>query len=215
MIALFEQIGRYFQLLGKVFSRPEKFRIYRRRIWFEIGALGFNSISLTAIISAFIGAVVALQMAITLESPFIPQFMIGYAPREVIDAVLPYLDVVLMDIKHINGEKHQAYTTRDNALILENARVIAKEANRLIIRTPVIPTFNDTPEEIAAIAEFAASLGSVKEMHLLPYHRIGSDKYAGLGRNYEMSHISPPDKQTMQKLVNVVEEHGLKCQIGG
>lgn len=83
MISLFENIGRYFMLLGKVFSRPEKLRIYNRRIWFEIEALGFNSISLTAIISAFIGAVVALQMAITLESPFIPKYMIGYATREV------------------------------------------------------------------------------------------------------------------------------------
>lgn len=83
MISLFENIGRYFMLLGKVFSRPEKLRIYYRRIWFEIEALGFNSISLTAIISAFIGAVVALQMAITLESPFIPKYMIGYATREV------------------------------------------------------------------------------------------------------------------------------------
>ena len=83
MIKLLESIGRYFMLLGKVFSRPEKISIYARRIWFEIDALGFNSISLTAIISAFIGAVVALQMAITLESPFIPQFMIGYATREV------------------------------------------------------------------------------------------------------------------------------------
>ena len=83
MIKLFEHIGRYFMLLSKVFSRPEKMRIYRSRIWFEVEALGFNSISLTAIISAFIGAVVALQMAITLESPFIPQFMIGYSTREV------------------------------------------------------------------------------------------------------------------------------------
>ena len=83
MIKLFEHIGRYFMLLGKVFSRPEKARIYRKRIWFEIDALGFDSISLTTIISTFIGAVVALQMAITLESPFIPRFMIGYATREV------------------------------------------------------------------------------------------------------------------------------------
>jgi phospholipid/cholesterol/gamma-HCH transport system permease protein len=83
MIKLFEHIGRYFILLGKVFSRPEKARIYRKRIWFEIDALGFDSISLTTIISTFIGAVVALQMAITLESPFIPRFMIGYATREV------------------------------------------------------------------------------------------------------------------------------------
>ena len=83
MIKLLESIGRYVLLLGKVFSRPEKMRIYLRRIAFEIEALGFNSISLTAIISAFIGAVVALQMAITLESDFIPQYMIGYATREV------------------------------------------------------------------------------------------------------------------------------------
>ena len=83
MIKLFVNIGRYVILLGKVFSRPEKIGIYLRRIAFEIEALGFNSISLTAIISAFIGAVIALQMAITLESPFIPKFMIGYATREV------------------------------------------------------------------------------------------------------------------------------------
>ncbi len=83
MAKLLVSIGRYCMLLGKVFSRPEKFSIYNRRVWFEMEALGLNSIALTAIISAFIGAVVALQMAITLESPFIPQFMIGYATREV------------------------------------------------------------------------------------------------------------------------------------
>ena len=93
MIKLFESIGRYTMLLGKVFSRPEKFSIYLRRIAFEIEALGFNSISLTAIISTFIGAVMALQMAITLESPFIPQFMIGYATREVM--VLEFSSTVL------------------------------------------------------------------------------------------------------------------------
>lgn len=83
MIKLFENIGRYCLLMGKVFSRPEKLSIYYKKVWFEIEALGFNSISLTAIISTFIGAVVALQMAITLESPFIPKFMIGYSTREV------------------------------------------------------------------------------------------------------------------------------------
>jgi phospholipid/cholesterol/gamma-HCH transport system permease protein len=93
MIKLFENIGRYFMLLGKVFSRPEKMSIFRKRIWFEMDALGFNSISLIAIISTFIGAVVALQMAITLESPFIPQFMIGYSTREVM--VLEFSSTVM------------------------------------------------------------------------------------------------------------------------
>lgn len=70
-------------LMQRVFTHPERFSVYRRRVLFEMEALGFNSIALTAIISLFIGAVMALQMAITLESAFIPQFMIGYSTREV------------------------------------------------------------------------------------------------------------------------------------
>ena len=70
-------------LMGKVFSHPERLSIYYRRTIFEMEALGFNSIALTAIISAFIGAVVVLQMALTLESAFIPDYMIGYSAREV------------------------------------------------------------------------------------------------------------------------------------
>lgn len=83
MFKIFKSIGRYTLLMQKVFSRPEKSRIYYSRIMAEMEALGLNSIGLTAIISVFIGAVVTLQMAITLESPFIPQYMIGYATREV------------------------------------------------------------------------------------------------------------------------------------
>ena len=83
MFKWLENIGRYTLLMQKVFSRPEKMRIYRERIMYEMEALGLNSIGLTAIISVFIGAAVTLQMAITLESPFIPQYLIGYATREV------------------------------------------------------------------------------------------------------------------------------------
>ena len=139
----------------------------------------------------------------------------AYADIEVIRSMLPYIDTVLMDIKHMDGAKHKAFTTRDNALILENAKHIAKEAKELIIRTPVVPTFNDTPEEIKAIAEFAKSLGTVREMHLLPYHRIGSDKYAGLGREYTMAHIKVPEKEHMKMLLDIVNATGLKGQIGG
>lgn len=83
MLKLLEAIGRYCILMGKVFSRPEKASIYHHRVIAEIEQLGINSIPLTAIISIFIGAVIALQMSISLESPFIPQLMIGYATREV------------------------------------------------------------------------------------------------------------------------------------
>lgn len=138
----------------------------------------------------------------------------GFAKAETIKKLLPYVDTVLMDIKHMNGEKHREFTTQDNALILENAKLIAKEAKRMVVRVPVVPTFNDKEDEIRAIAKFAYDIG-VMELHLLPYHRIGSDKYAGLGRKYKMEHIRPPEKEKMEKLLKVAEEFGLSVKIGG
>lgn len=137
------------------------------------------------------------------------------APVESLVKILPYLDLFLMDIKHMDSAKHKEYTCAPNGLILENARRIAESDVELIIRTPVIPTFNDTAAEIRAIAKFAASLPGVKEHHLLPYHRLGQDKYAGLERNYSLKDIEPPTKERMEYLLSVAEESGLKCQIGG
>lgn len=139
----------------------------------------------------------------------------GFAPWEVIARCLPYLDLILMDIKHMDSGKHQAYTTQPNALILENARQIAEAARELIIRVPVIPGFNDTQEEIAAIARFAAGLPKVRRLHLLPYHRMGRDKYDGLGRPYLMGDVQPPSDEKMQLLLQTAEAAGLLCQIGG
>ncbi len=137
------------------------------------------------------------------------------APFEDIKKILPYLDLFLMDIKHIDGAKHKEFTGADNHLILENAKKIAESNVKLIIRTPVIPTFNDTAKEIKDIAKFASSLSKVSEHHLLPYHRLGQDKYDGLGRNYSLKEIEPPSKEKMEYLLSVAEECGLKCQIGG
>ena len=132
-----------------------------------------------------------------------------------IEKILPYLDLYLMDIKHMDSEKHKEYTGIGNERILENAKKIADSGVELIIRTPVIPGFNDTPAEIRAISHFAKTLPGVKEHHLLPYHRLGQDKYAGLGRNYSLKGVEPPTKEKMEYLLSVAEESGLKCQIGG
>ena len=136
-------------------------------------------------------------------------------PFDRIEKLLPYLDLYLMDIKHMNSEKHKEFTCVGNELILENARRVAKSGVELIIRTPVVPGFNDTPEEILAISKFAASLPGVREHHLLPYHRLGQDKYEGLGRNYALKGALPPTREKMEYLLSVAETTGLKVQIGG
>lgn len=140
----------------------------------------------------------------------------GFARFETIrDKILPWLDLYLMDIKHINSAKHKLFTRQPNELILENAKKIAQTGQHLIIRVPVIPTFNDTPEEILQIAQFAYNLPGVDELHLLPYHRLGQDKYTGLGREYTLMHIEPPTNEHMEMLRDVASATGLHVQIGG
>lgn len=141
----------------------------------------------------------------------------GYAKFEVIEGILPYLDDYLMDIKHVNTRKHQEFTGKSNALMLENAVKIAfSRKTNLSIRVPVIPTFNDTKEEILGIAKFADELPGVERIYLLPYHRLGQGKYEGLGREYTMNGILPPSDEYMDMLKREVEKNtDLKCQIGG
>lgn len=139
----------------------------------------------------------------------------GYASKETVLSFVPYADTFLMDIKHMDSEKHKRYTSRENEKILDNARALSKSAKKLIIRVPVVPGFNDSLEEIRGIAEFAKSLESVEELHLLPYHNIGTDKYKALGREYQMSGIQPPEQSKMKELLYAVNDCGLRGQIGG
>lgn len=137
---------------------------------------------------------------------------------ETIERFLPHLDYVLLDIKHMDSKKHQEFTTQPNERILENARKIAESgAVNLTIRTPVVPTFNNTPEEIRAISEFAATLPGVKAHHLLPYHRLGQGKYDGLGREYTLSDIEPMSNEYMDRLLQAAKRAApsLHIQIGG
>lgn len=136
-------------------------------------------------------------------------------PYSEIEKLLPFLDLVLMDIKLIDPVRHKEYTGISNERILDNARALAKSGVELIIRTPVIPGVNDSDAQIRAISSFARSLPGVREHHLLPYHRLGQDKYDGLGRKYSLNEIEPPTRAKMEYLLSVAEESGLKCQIGG
>ncbi len=141
----------------------------------------------------------------------------GCASFDKIEGILPCLDTCLYDIKHTNPEKHREFCGRRNDLMLENARKIALSGlTRLVIRVPVIPGFNETPEEIEGIARFADSLPGVDTIHLLPYHRYGEGKYEGLNRPYLMGDVKSPTKEHMEMLKKTVEHVSkLTCHIGG
>jgi len=194
--------------VAQVMDEIEKDRIYYRRSGGGVTLSGGESLGQPDFAAAILRACKERRINTAIEST-------GCAGFDKIEKLLPYLDLYLMDIKHTNSEKHKAFTTQPNELILENARKIAEKANKLIIRVPVIPTFNDTESEIKGIAEFAKSLPNVDELHLLPYHRLGEDKYKGLGRNYELHGVELISEEHIERLKKIVEDTGLICRIGG
>lgn len=194
----------------EVMQEVEKDRAYYRRSGGGLTLSGGESLCQPEFARDLLRAAKEAGITTAMES-------MACAKWEVIESILPYLDQYLMDIKHINPEKHKEFTGRSNELMLENARKVAASGmTELSIRVPVIPTFNDTPEEIRDIARFADKLPGVKRIHLLPYHRLGQDKYEGLGREYLMKDILPPTNEHMEMLKRVVTENSrLICQIGG
>ncbi len=184
-----------------------KDRIYFRRSGGGLTLSGGESLLQADFATALLAAAKENGITTALEST-------GFAKFETIAKLLPHLDYYLMDIKHMDSAKHKEFTTQPNELILENAPKIAERVN-LTVRVPVIPGFNNTEKEIGDIARFAKTLKNVEEIHLLPYHRLGADKYEGLGRTYELEGITPPTDEDMLPLKAAAEKEGLKCQIGG
>jgi pyruvate formate lyase activating enzyme len=110
----------------------------------------------------------------------------GFAHWENMKMVLQYANTIFYDIKSMDPEKHLKYTGVDNKIILENFKqVVAQfsEKSSIIVRTPVIPGFNNNKKDIQAIADFLKPFKNIK-YQLLPYHSFGEIKYNYLDRNY-------------------------------
>jgi len=138
----------------------------------------------------------------------------GHVPWGNIEKAIPYTDLFLYDIKHMDPKVHKKYTGVDNQLILLNLKKLAKKTASIIVRTPVIPGFNNTEIEISDIAKYVAKLG-IKELDFLPYHNYGKNKYNLLGRDYLFKNDKILNKKEVEKFKVVVLEQGLKVKIGG
>lgn len=127
------------------------------------------------------------------------------------------LDLIHFDIKHLDPEIHRSGTGVSNDVILKNLRKLDAKGARLIIRVPVVPGYNDSEEHLRAIAEFCATLRSIKKVELLPYHNLGAGKYISIGSEYELKHLKGPDKLHSEKLAAVVSEvgaqNGFDCEL--
>lgn len=141
----------------------------------------------------------------------------GNYPWKFLESLLPVTDLVMMDLKHMDPEQHRAGTGATNARILANARRLAQTDRAILFRIPVVPTFNDTPEAIGAIAGFVRALASARDgsgpaasiaLELLPFHRLAADKYRSLGMDYAASQLQSLTKEAMAELTEVARACG-------
>ena len=137
----------------------------------------------------------------------------GFCKWEIIESIMPYTDLFLYDLKHMDSEKHKAVTGVPNEIILDNCRKIAENGGKMQIRIPVIPMFNDDEENIRKTAEFCVPLGdAVTVIQLLPYHNLGVTKYLRISDKPVME-ATPPTDEFMEKLKAIMEEYGLPVTI--
>lgn len=131
----------------------------------------------------------------------------GHVPWDVLRQACGQLNTLLFDIKCLDSGLHKAFTGKGSELIQENFRKLVHEFPNLAIhvRTPVIPGFNDTPEQIRAIAELACAHPNVT-YEVLPYHRLGTQKYVFLDREIPMGEITLPT-ETFSELEAIARSH--------
>lgn len=142
-----------------------------------------------------------------------------HAPYESIEKILPWLDILYIDLKHMDEESHKYWVGTDAALILANIRKIAQCQHPLemVVRVPLIPGVNDSDANLSQTAEFCKSVHGLKQLELLPYHRLGVETYRNLGIEYQLKHVVPPSANWILERKNYLAQRlpGVSVKVGG
>lgn len=138
----------------------------------------------------------------------------GNVPWEHFGAVIPYTDWIFFDLKHPDHSEHQKATGCGNRLIFENAMKLSQQfKGRLIFRTPLIPEYNDSKNNLLALARFIKETGR-HEINLLPLHHLGREKYHLLGIDYPAAAYPVPSMERLYEIREIFNSSGIDCYIG-
>ncbi len=130
-------------------------------------------------------------------------------PWEDLEGLLASLDLVIVDVKHVNDARHREATGASNRQILANLRRLAAVGRPLIVRTPVVPGVNDTPEAIADIAGMIARFPNLLYYELMPFHRLAGGKYESLGLPNPADSLEAPSREAMTALAECARGTGV------
>ena len=121
------------------------------------------------------------------------------------------IDLVIMDLKSWGNDRHVALTTKEIGPTLECAQRLAKLRKPMWLRTVVIPGWTDDPAIIEGIATFAAGLGNIERIDVLPFHQMGRYKWHKLGLEYAMEDVTPPTPESVKRVCEQFQSHGLNA----
>ena len=141
----------------------------------------------------------------------------GYVPYEKFQAILPYVDTFLYDVKVMDPELHKRYIGADNKLILENLVRLAGDGARIYIRIPVIKEVNGNEKNMKETIAFLKEHDiHPPQINLLPYHDTGSGKYPKLDMEYKGTDLHAPDREEMEGFVRLFVDAGFaNTKVGG
>lgn len=138
----------------------------------------------------------------------------GFASSAAVEEVLPYVDLFLLDLKHMDSETHKRVIGVPNEIIHANALLIARRGGAIQVRIPTIPLFNDSAENMEETARFCEELGdAVAYVQLLPYHTLGTAKYERLQTDEVVFEATPPTDTHMEEIARIFSDKGISVTI--
>jgi pyruvate formate lyase activating enzyme len=135
----------------------------------------------------------------------------GFFSDRISDAELEHIDLVMLGLKTWDPDRHEDLTGQDNAHTIAFARRLAARRKPVWIRFVLVPGLTDDPDDMAKSAEFAAGLGNVERVEVLPFHQMGSYKWERLGREYTLKDVDPPTAEAVEKACAIWRTAGLQA----
>jgi len=135
----------------------------------------------------------------------------GYFGERLTDDDLASIDLVMLGLKAIEPDLHKRLTGMDTEPVHQFARRLAARKHPVWIRFVIVPGWTDNMEEVERMAEFAAGLGNVERVDVLPFHQMGRFKWEKLGMEYKMGDAEPPSRATVDEALAIFRAAGLKA----
>ncbi len=139
----------------------------------------------------------------------------GLGAPEPLLALAPLVDLFLYDLKAFATETHRKCAGTGNELILDNLRALSRVHDRIWIRLPLVPGFNDAPAMLADTARFLSRLTGIAQVNLLPYHKMGRAKFERLGKPFALADVESPSPAALERVAQLFRAAGLTVKIGG